>query len=337
MSLSIKALTKTVEDNLRIVTLLADYLNHDPRFISAEMVESLAEECNTSREEAFLAFLAIACGLEPSENREDRRLEKEYLMPGVRRLEPSDYANDLYLQTIDFPEKRFGKWELGQRSYLPYEPFVWRDPVLTEELREIPQIGYFDREFPFPAILENGIEWMTVTPNEIETMKEPIRESRGRVLTLGLGLGYYLFHVLRKEEVTSVTVVERDTTVISLFREHLLPQFPFPEKLRILQADAFSYLEEVLPGERFDVIFSDIWHDPSDGLELYLQIKRYEARCPDTRFLYWIEPSLLSLLRRMVAARLCDSESPLPLNGAPLESVLSDKFLRTLALRRSEH
>ncbi len=330
MAITLEMLEKTMERNVRAVKLLGEYINNTPRFLTEEMVKSLAEECSISPDEAFRALFSAACGLDTTESREDRRLEAEYFLPGLSRLEPKTYASDPYLLEIRFPKEKFGRWEMGLRSYQPYEPFVWRDPILFPDLREVPQIGYFDGEFPFPAILENGIEWMTVTPNEIETMREPIDRSRGNVLTLGLGLGYYLFHVLRREEVTAVTVVERDPTVISLFREHLLPQFPHPEKLRILQADAFAYLEEGLPREKFDVIFSDIWHDPSDGLELYLRIKQYEKKYPGTRFLYWIEPSLLSLLRRMIAARLTDPEEPLRLHGVALETVMSDAFLKTL-------
>ena len=66
----------------------------------------------------------------------------------------------------------------------------------------------------FPAILENDRIWMTVTPNEIETMKEPVDQAFGNVLTFGFGLGYYAYMISEKEEVTSITVVEINGDVI---------------------------------------------------------------------------------------------------------------------------
>ena len=55
---------------------------------------------------------------------------------------------------------------------------------------------------------------MLVTPNEVHTMKADIEKAHGKVLTYGLGLGYFPFMTSRKEEVTSVTVVERSSDVI---------------------------------------------------------------------------------------------------------------------------
>ena len=42
----------------------------------------------------------------------------------------------------------------------------------------------------------------------------------------------------------------------------------------------------------YDVVFTDLWHDPSDGCELYLKMKTYEHLLPKARFLYWIEDTL---------------------------------------------
>lgn len=50
---------------------------------------------------------------------------------------------------------------------------------------------------------------MTVTPNEINTIRPSVEQSRGKVLAYGLGLGYYAFHAAQRADVTSVTVVEK--------------------------------------------------------------------------------------------------------------------------------
>ena len=323
-------LDAVMRDNDLVVGILSEYINNHPRFIEAEMVEDLARECNVSNHEAFCTLLAAACGLDTVDNPAHRALERQYLISSIKRLEPSIYENDTYAKTVRFPNVTHGKWELCQHSYAPFEPFVRTHPVVTKELREIPQLGYFDTEFPFPAILENGIEWMTITPNEVETMREPIAKCRGRVLTLGLGLGYFAFHASQKDEVERVVVVEHSRDVIDIFKTYLLPQFPNADKIEIVEADAFLYMEEKMPRGNFDYVFADLWHDASDGLEMYRKLKKYEILAPKTEFDYWIEPSLLSLLRHIVYRRITDEKEPLPLGNLTAEIVLTDEFLKKL-------
>ena len=323
-------LQEIMKENEEILCAYSQYLNLFPRFITAEMVQDLAKECRISTHEAFLNLFTAACGLDTS-LASHRKLERTYIRAGVTPLDPDLYATDTYCQTVRFPKKKLGKWELCYRDYAPYEPFASGDPILCADHREIPRIGYFEAPFSFPAVLENGVEWMTVTPNEIETMKSPIQNATGRVLTLGLGLGYFVFHVAQKPDVTSVTVVERDADVISLFQKFLLPSFPCQQKIHIIQADGIEYLEKEEIAKAYDSIFADIWHDPSDGLALYLKLKRIERKRSLPRMDYWIESSLLSALRRMVWERMQDPNSALQLTGIRESELLSDAFLRRLA------
>ena len=323
------ALSRVMEENREILARLANYLNFTPRAVTARMVKDLARDCNVTTDEAFLALFSAALGLDTVENADHKRLEERYLRAGLRRLDPAVYAADEYVKVIGSLSGKIGTWELKTSDYAPYEPFVRNCPITSCDFREVAQLGYFEKTFRFPAVLENGIEWMTVTPNEIETMKEPIVHARGRVLTLGLGLGYYAFHASQKEEVSSVTVIERDENVISLFETHILPKFPHKEKIKILKRDALVFMEKELNATAFDSIFCDLWHDQSDGLPLYLRLKKTEDCSPAARFDYWIEPTLLSSLRQMVwenftAGALSVKESDLP-------ALLTDNALRDLA------
>ena len=325
---------KTMRENELIVRILSEYINNHPRFLTKDMVNDLAGDCNVTTDDAFRTLLCAACGLDTAEERYHRYLEQSYFLPGLHKLSPADYSEDDYNRHIRFPSKSLGSWEFCHHSYHPYQPFVCNHPVLTKELREIPQIGYFEEEFPFPAVLENGVEWMTVTPNEVETMRDPIAQSHGRVVTLGLGLGYYAFHASQKDDVESVTVVERDPNVISLFKEYILPQFPHKDKIKILECDAFDFMKSKLEDESADFLFADLWHDASDGLDMYLEIKKHEKAYEHTRFSYWIEPSLLSVLRQMVYERITDPKEPLILRNVPMEELLSNEFLKTLNLTK---
>ena len=73
---------------------------------------------------------------------------------------------------------------------------------------------------------------MSLHPNEIETILPKAREARGRVLCLGLGMGYYLYHASLNPDVESVTAVERDPEINSWFTRSLLPLFPKDRVMR---------------------------------------------------------------------------------------------------------
>ena len=136
---------------------------------------------------------------------------------------------------------------------------------------------------------------MALKPNEIETMKEAIATVRGCVSVFGLGLGYFTYMAARKETVSEVKVIENSPDAIAIFNKFLLPQFPFKDKITIIEDDAFDYLES---GDMSsDYAFVDLWHDSGDGPDLYMNVKEYERRYPRTMFLYWIEDSLKSALR----------------------------------------
>ncbi len=333
---SLTQIKKSMQENDLIVRILSDYINNHPRFLTREMVEDLSRDCNVATDDAFRILFCAACGLDTATDSYHKYLERRYFLPGLHKLKAKDYLEDAYNLHIDLSPARLGKWELCRHSYHPYQPFVCNHPVLKNDFCEIPQIGYFDEEFSFPAVLENGIEWMTVTPNEIETMKEPIKDSYGHVVTLGLGLGYFAFHASQKQNVTTVVVVERDPHVISLFKTHILPQFPHREKVKIVQADAFDFLKGDESLKSANYLFADLWHDASDGLDLYLEIKKFEKQYPNTQFAYWIEPSLLSVLRQMVFERISDPVSPLQLRGVAPEELLSEAFLKSLNLTKEK-
>ena len=129
-------------------------------------------------------------------------------------------------------------------------------------------------------------------PNETNTTKPALDKARGKVLTFGLGLGYFTYMAAIKPGVKSVTVVERSSDVIELFSKFVLPQFPDPQRIEIVQSDAFDFAEKRMKDGAYDSVFVDIWHDPSDGCDLYLKMKEYEYLLPDADFTYWVEETL---------------------------------------------
>jgi hypothetical protein len=148
-------------------------------------------------------------------------------------------------------------------------------------------------------VLEGGNEWMTLTPVDVDTCEKEIKKAHGKVVTFGLGLGYFTYMVSEKDNVESITVVEKSENVIRLFEKHILPRFTHREKVKIINADAFEYAERIMPEENFDYAFVDTWRDASDGLPMYEKMKALESLSPNTEFDYWIENFIISRRRAM--------------------------------------
>jgi hypothetical protein len=264
-------------------------MNLCPRALDAATVDGLAAECGISRTEAMAYCLAAHLGLDAAGA--DRALFRGWLLPSLEEQSAAPYREDLYFKNVRIPQSKLGEWELKQEFLAPFEPFVCRDLRVLPDGRMLPQIGFFTERYDFPAILENGREWMTLQPNETVTTLPAIEAASGRVLTFGVGLGYFTYHAACKREVESVTVVDVSEDALSLFRTHILPHFEHPEKVRTVCMDAFAFADRHMAGN-FDFVFADIWHDAGDGKELYLRMKAYEEAHPDIRFSYWLEDTI---------------------------------------------
>lgn len=278
-------------DNARILRLLSRYLTENPAFIGADMVAEL-KALGLDGEDAFSLLLASALGLDVEGDAGDKAFYHAYFPKMVHRQDAAAFADNPYCRAVSFYEKRVGGCTLKYERYRPYEAFVCDDIETLPDGRRVPQIGYFDCAFSYPAIFENGRLWMSVTPNEVNTMAEPVGEASGRVLTFGLGLAYFAYMAARKESVSSVTVVEQNPDVIRLFERELARQLDCRNKIRIVQGDAFEYAESHFGKGEYDFIFTDLWHDVSDGLPLYQRMKALEKPASKAVHRYWIEKTL---------------------------------------------
>jgi hypothetical protein len=235
--------------------------------------------------------------LHPEESAEDRILQREYLFPAIRIYSPDRYEKNPYALAVAGKTIQNGAWEYKMQTYPPYRAAVAGDVETEADGLERMPLCFFDDAFPFFSVSENDNEWMTLTPVDLDTCEYAIERARGKVLTFGLGLGYYAYMASEKEEVESVTVVELSEKVIDLFKRHILPKMKNRNKINIVKADALEYAREVMPKEHFDLVFADTWRDASDGAPMYRRLKPLEALCPDTEFIYWIENFLISRCR----------------------------------------
>ena len=299
----LKRLAETVSRNCRITQLYATYIERFPEVITKEMVDALTEDGLITREEAIVALLSELFGLDMDNGPEDRRLIMNYLTPSVRLLNAEKYRNNPYYKNVKIENVTDGGWELRWESYEPYRAVIAGDIELRPDFSEVPPLGFFTEKFDFPAVLEDGNEWMTLTPVDLDTCDELIAGAKGKIVTFGLGLGYFAYMVSEKPEVESVTVIEKSPDVIRLFEKYVFPYFSHREKVRIICADAFEYAEREMPDEHYDLAFMDTWRDASDGAPMYEKMRALEHLSPGTRFEYWIENFLISRLRYL---KFCD-------------------------------
>ena len=93
---------------------------------------------------------------------------------------------------------------------------------------------------------------MSDTPDELIDQLEPVFRARGHVLITGLGIGAVLAAVLKKPEVTMVTVVEAAPDVVAM----VAPNYR-DDRVEIVTASAFDYEPPV--GIRYGMVWHDIW------------------------------------------------------------------------------
>lgn len=234
-----RRLAELREANNNAAWSMSEFINETPCAITERLMKEADPSGELPEEILYAAFMAGFCGIS-----EDDTTINGYFHDAVHCLETRKYRDNPYLENIKFPDTATRHWKFTHYSYRPYEAFICNDIDIDKNLREVPQIGFFRERFAYPAVEQDGREWMAVKPSEIETMRAPIEEATGRVVTLGLGLGYFAYMVSEKPDVTSLDIVERSEEAIALFERHILPQFPNKEKIRIIRSDAFGFLNE---------------------------------------------------------------------------------------------
>ena len=263
-------------------------------------------------------------------------LEKDYPFPNdyvsknirwdTKLLRIKDYQNNPYLKALNNLFFAKNDWELKNKTIRAYTLFPYEEEYHyggNYFLKE--SLAFFDSDYSYPSLTLFGNEWMSLNPYEIRTMETPIITARGKVLTLGLGLGYFAFMTHLKEEVKEVHIVEMDLELIKVFNEYLLPLFPHPEKIIIHKADAFHFIENIKDAE-YDFIFSDLWHDTSDGIESYLKLKKAFKGFKKTQLSYWIEGSIVTFLRILVIGVMRDEYYRLDNEYNNLQKLIKDRL-----------
>lgn len=277
--------------NINIVDILQECFNLGKIKIDSNYIEQGYDE-KTSLVLTLMDYLQI-----DMEDEENQELIQKFLINNIKKQDTNTYLSDEYCQKVKPIPYENNKYQLKYLFYSPYQIFPLDEIVVNDDFSEYSQIGYFERPFKYLAILKNNVIWMSLNPNEINTMKPYINNARGNVLVGGLGLGYVAFQMSLKSNVSHITIIEKDPEVIKIFKNHIFDFFPNKNKIEIVQDDFIKYMKTHRNLQEFDYIFADLWHTPEDGLPLFDKIIKI-SKLKNVKVDCWLNKSMISYVRR---------------------------------------
>lgn len=153
-----------------------------------------------------------------------------------------------------------------------YHPSEFGNWQLSQQEIALPIRGWFSglspRRFTNYVLTHTPTNciWMSLSPLELESHAFHVAAAHGRVLVAGLGMGMYLFNILRKPEVTEVHVLEQNEEVIAAFHAFAKPEeWEGWEKVTIHLCDALEPAPELAERVyRPDYFYADIWPSIAD-------------------------------------------------------------------------
>ncbi|GKU27091.1 hypothetical protein [Clostridium folliculivorans] len=113
------------------------------------------------------------------------------------------------------------------------------------------ELSYNNDKLQILELTNGERKYMQFSPKEVQGSFEAIKRVKGKVGVVGLGMGYFLQEILKKEEVTDIVVYEKDKDVISLYEAN----FSISEKVKLINCDAFEAQRET-----FDFFYVDIYN-----------------------------------------------------------------------------
>ena len=338
-------LTNMINDNSMIPS--------DIDQLRAEAIKLQSQMKNTSVDKIMM-MLMVEGMIAPYIGNDARMFDffMNSLLNEGRVFDVSEIQDNPYVKDIDFKDRRSGDFEFRYHSFMPYELDIYDIPrKIIEYDVDIPRISCFTEKVEYPVIFQNSIKstWMSVSPNEINTMKQPIRNAKGKVLTLGCGMGYFAYMASLKADVESITIVEREQSVIDLFTSFILPQFKTKDKITVIKDDAIEYMMNLEDG-LYDYCFADIWIGVMD-FEAYIKTKEVCKRFRKMKMEYWIEDAFGILLSSHIYIEMLkafsknmnvplgnmnDNEFPIPENEKKLADYVA-RLVENVEIEKPEH
>ncbi len=177
---------------------------------------------------------------------------------------------------------KIGSWRINTGGQLVNDWGYYSGPCLLEML------PYLARKASSNNVDSEGWEiWMSLTPHEIESQELGFQYAFGKMVIMGLGMGWITANAALNPQVTNVTVVERDPDVINLFYESgAFESIPSSaqQKIAIVEADALEWHPG--PGQTIDFLYADIWLHLAEP-ETFSQIVRMQGNVQAKQVYFW--------------------------------------------------
>lgn len=281
--------------NAMMMNAISDVILHDAGCIQKETVLEFMDLFQMSEKEAVLELLAANLGFDFVEHPEHRALFHRVFGQNFELLDSSIINDDEYMKCIRKKKMKYGAFQMEWLEFKPYE-LMFIDDVQTEQdgvLRI--SVGCFRESVSYPMLFENGVEWMSVVPSEINTMRPCLEKMHGKILVLGLGMGYFVYHASQKQDVKNICAIEISKDLIEWFQSEVMNEFEQKEKIQLIHMDALQALE-TLDLNEFDCVFADIWHNGLDGAKWVKQFEPVLKKYPHITWVNWLNSSIESIL-----------------------------------------
>ena len=273
--------------NIEQAVLLRQNLNISMSIAGLEpQIDGAKISNHVSKDEAeklFMEFVLNETGI-------DEKLYRKVFTP-LTLISAKSFSSQPYLKQIMIPDTDMSGFKFERIYYEPCEFCVLDEMKMGADLLRKFSVGMFDDLTCSYVLKEGDTVWMSINPMEMKTAEKGIENASGNVLVFGGGLGYYPFMVSLKENVKSVTIIEKDPIVFQILHDLILPQFP-NKKVQIVEADAYEYIDNLDP-EKYNSVYIDIWPDNVSGFDDYKRFVKYEDDYPSVHFDYWLEDSIL--------------------------------------------
>lgn len=166
------------------------------------------------------------------------------------------------------------------------------DPLRA--LNDSMQLRALDKPLDTRILMKDNEVWMMNTPSESNTIDPIAAKVHGRVLTFGLGIGYFVYMAMLNPHVTAIDVVEVDLNVITYFNAVIRPYLPQTCALTIHHGDAEVWMRQ--HAHAFDHVFVDTYQNENDGMLWWLKGCELLTQ-PYDHTHYWIEDSISQRMR----------------------------------------
>lgn len=179
----------------------------------------------------------------------------------------------LIIPKVSVPEGASGQWAV-QKFSVSREEAQWANLRNTISGGGMRGRGISPGEYT--RLMHGSTVVMSDVPAEMRDHIDAVLNAKGDCLVNGLGLGMVVQAMLFKNEVNSVTVIEKSPDVIKLVAPHY--QERFGKRFTVIESDALQYVPP--RGMKYGAVWHDIWNDIcSDNLEAMRTLhRRYGKR-----------------------------------------------------------